>query len=139
METEATELPRVNEFLLEYEDDLLSLDGEPFTGIVYSEYSNKQLESEELYENGLPNGLCRTWHENGQLKQEWFADRGRATGIRAEWHDNGRLKSIIYSEYGIVLDRREWDVDGTLKTSERTKLSAHQASYLEKMRKAGAK
>jgi antitoxin component YwqK of YwqJK toxin-antitoxin module len=60
---------RIHEDTLEYEDDTLVLNGQPFTGIGYAKFQNGKLRREVNYENGFPKGLCGEWYENGQVSK----------------------------------------------------------------------
>jgi antitoxin component YwqK of YwqJK toxin-antitoxin module len=59
--------PRIDYDRLDLDDELASLDGVPFTGVVYSLHRDGSLESEGPYRDGLPEGVQEQWHPGGQI------------------------------------------------------------------------
>ena len=45
----------------------LKTDNKPLNGLIIAKYENGQLKSEERYQDGLQNGISKSWYENGQL------------------------------------------------------------------------
>ena len=60
---------------LEWDDDLVSKDGVPITGLGYNIHLGAK-EVELHYVDGLPSGMCREFYPNGVLRKEWNARRG---------------------------------------------------------------
>jgi antitoxin component YwqK of YwqJK toxin-antitoxin module len=110
---------KIHEDALEYEDDALVFNGQPFTGIGYAKFQNGKLRREVKYVNGFPEGCCREWYENGQVSKEWVAEKGVAPAKTMEWYENGQMKSLCLREHGIELEYKEWKDDGEISV-ERT-------------------
>lgn len=117
MSSDPSELPvsRILFDRLEYDDELALLNGEPFSGIVYSEYDNGMLELEFNYVEGLPSGLQKQWFRNGQIERVSMARRGNGSSRIEYWHENGVKKIERTSdENNILTYYREWDEEGNL-------------------------
>ncbi|WP_052947761.1 toxin-antitoxin system YwqK family antitoxin [Aneurinibacillus tyrosinisolvens] len=109
---------RVDEELLEFDDDLRCYNDSPFSGIGYENYPNGNLKTETLYKDGFQHGLSREWYPTGEIKSEFFWKKGSRYSKRQEWHRNSNIKSIANYEWGIELDNKEWDENGNLIKSE---------------------
>ena len=90
------------------------LNGKPFTGIGYEEWTKDQLASEITYLNGIQDGIAKEWYENGQLKSIDGLKWNRLHGKFQDWYENGQMKREGIIEFGIVLEKKEWDPDGHL-------------------------
>lgn len=51
-----------------------------------------QLKGEVNMENGLPNGVTKSYYENGQLNIEGNVKTGKAYGLHKVYYENGSLK-----------------------------------------------
>src|SRR5438552_9371533 len=100
---------------LEYDDGLMLLDGEPFTGIGYFLDPEGQLQGEIEYRNGLEWGMKREWYAPGKPYYEGRLYRGVLDGKKREWHQNGQLAEEGDYELGFKLRKKCWDEDGNLK------------------------
>lgn len=94
--------------------DLLTYNGQPFTGMSYEEYSDGTLWDESLYKDGWPAGYSRVWYPNGQVMEESDWEKGKAYSIILSWYPNGKLRSRIHAEWEIIFESKEWDEDGNL-------------------------
>ncbi|WP_293308170.1 toxin-antitoxin system YwqK family antitoxin [Pedobacter sp. UBA5917] len=65
----------------------------PFTGILYENHSNGNLNYEIECVNGYPEGVQRHYYENGQINQESFLKYNQEYGIMKEWDEHGNLLS----------------------------------------------
>ena len=89
---------------------------DPYTGPIFSSYSNNNLRSNgdvidgkkdgswhEWYENGtikskenykygMAMGIWELWYENDQIKLKASFKNGKANGARTEWYENGQKK-----------------------------------------------
>jgi antitoxin component YwqK of YwqJK toxin-antitoxin module len=130
---------RVSLELLEYDDDVRTLDGKPFTGIGFDVYPDGQLRSEVPYIEGFAEGIYREWHPNGVLKEEWQACHGCAEGIVKTWHDNGVIRSEEEVQFGAELAFDEWDREGRHIASRRIDEKSELFKYLLVMRSRTAK
>jgi antitoxin component YwqK of YwqJK toxin-antitoxin module len=99
---------------VEFDDQRALLNGVPFSGILYADYSDGTPEAVYQYVEGLPAGLQRRWHSNGQTQAEWEAIRGRGSAWSREWHPNGSLKCERINEDGRPVIVREWSEEGDL-------------------------
>ena len=91
----------------------------PYTGILFSQYSNGHMKSECFYKDGKKDGAWKEWDENDQLMSEAFWKDGREDGIWRQWYDNGKP----WTEEAYKNGRRDgtykkWDVDGRLMIEE---------------------
>ena len=108
---------------VEFDDQLALVNGKPFTGIIFAQHPNGQLEAEKNYKEGLPEGLQREWYPNGQLKHEWNAIRGHGSSLATEWYENGQMKRRTYCRFGWQVRVQEWTQRGQLCRDERFSLS----------------
>lgn len=95
-------------------DGLHYCDGQPFTGIAYTEYPDGTPRSESEYREGLVWGRSRSWHKNGAPSDESHFFRDVLHGVAREWSPEGVLVSEVVCEYGITLSERTWDERGNL-------------------------
>ena len=65
---------------------------EPYTGPIYSSYSNNTLKSKGDVSDGKKDGLWNEWYENGRIKSKENFKNGKATGVWELWHDNDQMK-----------------------------------------------
>ena len=98
----------------------------PYTGKVYSIYSNQTKKSDGYLLKGKKDGLWSEWYENGRIKskenysdgiadgvwKQWYLNRqlrlkasfkeGKAHGLHEEWYSNGQKKeegTYYYNEF----------------------------------------
>ncbi|MGC3969152.1 MAG: hypothetical protein QM775_17840 [Pirellulales bacterium] len=129
---------RVSVELLEYDDDVRTLDGKPFSGIGFELYPDGRLRFEVPFSEGFAEGIYQEWHRNGLLKEQWQARRGCAEGTIKSWHDNGVLHSIKEVEYGAEIVYEEWDRDGRQVCSRRVDPESELFKYVLTMRSRAA-
>ncbi|MCE9670029.1 hypothetical protein LY474_19710 [Myxococcus stipitatus] len=96
------------------DDGLHYCEGQPFTGVAYTEYPDGTLRSETSYLDGLLSGPSRGWSKNGRLVDEAEYLRDVIHGVAREWTPEGVLISEMVCEYGVKKSERKWDDDGTL-------------------------
>jgi hypothetical protein len=120
---------------LENDDYGLLLNGDQFTGIAVSHYSNGRMESYRPCMNGTPHGLCRWWHDNGQLSMEWTAYRGMGHGWLTEWYANGQVKKREYAEFGRPIDWIKYDEQGRETGNGTNRGNENTLLWLEKYRR----
>jgi antitoxin component YwqK of YwqJK toxin-antitoxin module len=114
MENETAPLPRVDGDGLEWEGQVQTWNGEPFTGIEVWRFPNGAIESESTYKDGFKDGLSRTWDEHGQLRSQYTCRIGAAYGNSKKWHANGQLAEDSNYEWGVRLDEKNYDEQGVL-------------------------
>src|SRR5688572_5350673 len=88
------------------EDGLSYCEGQPFTGVAYTEFPDGAPRSETEYREGLVWGHSRSWHKNGALLDESEFSRDVLHGVAREWSPSGALVSELVCEYGITLSER---------------------------------
>ena len=138
--TEGEELPIAQlEFRTENGAERVYHNGQPFTGLGYSEFGNGNRFTEQAYVDGIQNGywavyfeygkrqkegsklnavdhdVYHEWYESGALKYEYHYDAGLKIGVWKSWYENGQQWTERHWEndtlHGPVL---VWDTDGTL-------------------------
>ena len=86
-----------------------------FTGEIFRNFENGQLESRENYKNGIKEGLSAVYYTNGQVA-EWNYDSGELDGLHKAWYENGQLTAEINYKDGEVDGLwRTWYENGQLK------------------------
>ena len=95
------------------------LNGNAFTGVVYSLAQNKKdTIAVASFVNGLEDGEWRSYYSNGQLKERRYFAGGKKTGVFEGWWPNGRKRLLYHfkdGEYdGSCID---WDHNGLLLSS----------------------
>ncbi|MDP2364506.1 MAG: hypothetical protein Q8M94_12155 [Ignavibacteria bacterium] len=63
-----------------------------YTGIVFNQYENGQLQLEVNFKDGKQEGVLKDWHENGQLRQEGFYKDGKQEGVYKEWNEDRSIR-----------------------------------------------
>jgi antitoxin component YwqK of YwqJK toxin-antitoxin module len=127
-------MKRVPNDSLVYDDGLMWLDDEPFTGIGYSLNANGDVDGEIEYRDGLEWGLLRTWYLPGLPFQESHLFMGTKHGKAREWYNNGQLKEEGDYELGFALRKKRWDADGYLIESYELKETDPEYKRLESFR-----
>jgi hypothetical protein len=117
MENRTPSLPRVEGDDLEWEGQLQTWNGAPFTGIEVWRFPNGGVESETAYKDGLSDGLARTWDEQGQLRSQFTCRLGAMHGNCKKWHANGQLAEDGNYEWGVRLDEKAYDEQGALTST----------------------
>ena len=107
-------MKRVRNQLLTYDDGLMFLDDELFTGIGFFLDAKGQLVGEIEYRCGLEWGMRREWYGPGSLSLESPMFMGVFHGKKREWHRNGQLAKEGDYELGFRLRERCWDENGVL-------------------------
>jgi antitoxin component YwqK of YwqJK toxin-antitoxin module len=64
-----------------------------FTGEIFQNFENGQLESKENYKDGIRNGVFEYYFENGQLKSKENYKDGIRNGVFESYYENGQLES----------------------------------------------
>lgn len=89
--------------------------GEPFSGVIFSNYADGSLEAIFNYKEGLPDGLQEQWYSNGQLERRAMARRGNGSSKIEYWYPNGIMKSLrINDDRNRPVSISEWDEKGNL-------------------------
>ncbi len=101
------------EEILEDEELLARLDGELFTGVAFEKNGPYGIASELTYVDGLQEGLARDCYPSGQIKAIARYRGGVQNGEEKEWYSDGSRKLEAIYEFGILLEKRVWSVDGT--------------------------
>ena len=88
--------------------------GKPFTGLTYELYDNGKLVYYCFYKYGFEDGDYLEFYKNGNIKSKQYMKYGRIRGKEEIWYESGKTKSIAEYEFGVCLNRKEWDEDGKL-------------------------
>ncbi len=93
-------------------DDLVTLDGKPFTGVEEQAHAGVVL-SETAYVGGRRHGWRLTRREDaGSLKSEEYLRRDVLHGMSRHTYEFGQLKSLEMYEHGICMKMVVWDQFG---------------------------
>lgn len=134
METSA--LNRVDAMTLDFDEYGRYLqDGGPFTGVLYLESESGVLEAEQEVKDGFKWGMQREWHVPGVLTLEWAAVKGEPHGPYRSYHQNGKLASEKTYEFGICVEERTFEEDGSAKDTWKIGASAADWVALQARRK----
>ena len=80
---------------VQFEGKIYLLDSDdPFTGILFNEYSNGQREYEGNYKKGVPNGILIYYFENGLKMREGILKNGSPAGRWTYYNSDGSTKEI---------------------------------------------
>lgn len=107
-------MQRVPSDLLDFDNYVYSLQGNPFTGIAFEKRDDDTMWSEQTFNLGLPDGPSRSWYPSGKLESETNYKLGLAHGSDREWYPDGRPRSEAFYELGIRLESKKWAPDGKL-------------------------
>lgn len=82
-------------------------------------YKNGAQQSEFIYVNGKPEGLCKEWYDNGRIKTEIEYKNGKRNGITTTYFRNGQKEAeMLYEDNFFVKDIGRWDEDGNIVEDE---------------------
>lgn len=87
---------------------LFSKYGEKFTGIVLSNWSNKELASSKTYKDGKLNGLYKEYYSNGSLKFYGNFKNDKKHGLCRWYYKNGCIESKGNFNDGNPIELFEW-------------------------------
>lgn len=108
-----------------YQEGRLHSDSEPACKVYYP---NGQLAREQLFVNGLHEGIERLWSLTGQLEIEVEYDHGKPINKARQWHSNGQLAcEIIYGNDSQKISANYWDYQGASISKDKHE----QESYFE--------
>ena len=80
---------------IQFEGKIYLLDSDdPFTGILFNEYSNGQREYEGSYQKGVPNGVLTYYFDNGLKMREGILKNGSPKGRWIYYNSDGSIKEI---------------------------------------------
>ena len=69
--------------------------GTPFTGEIFENYKNGQLNSKENFKDGKRDGLSEWYYENGKLQVKSNYKDGKENGLYEQYDENGQLRYKI--------------------------------------------
>ncbi len=96
------------------DDQTMSWNDQPFTGLAFEIYSNGQRQSESPYVQGVLQGISREWYSEGGTKEEANYWNGVRHGGTRTWSPAGKIAAEKRFEYGILTRERLWDPNGRL-------------------------
>jgi len=105
----------------------------PFSGEVFSKYSNQQFAFKGFIDKGLFTGNYEKWFANGQLSIQANFASGKYDGNVKEWNEKGiLLKDCNYKNGEIEGSCKEYFFeDGSLKKEYVLKSGLHEGNYVE--------
>jgi hypothetical protein len=111
-------MPRVNFDDLEYDDDGLVLhEGVLFTGDAFELHPDGALQWEGSYRSGRLHGVGREYYQTGEPKSEQVFTNGVSDGIGHEWSPDGALLTETHHARGILLKRSQRGEDGLMRVT----------------------
>ncbi|UOD29384.1 hypothetical protein INH39_28925 [Massilia violaceinigra] len=106
---------RIDEDLLDCEDEVVLYNGKPFSGVGFDPFSDGSgVEYETEYVDGLTHGMNRKWYKNGKLAYEVHYSYGIKHGKEMRWFDSGVVKLTAYFEYGVEVESTTWNEAGAI-------------------------
>jgi antitoxin component YwqK of YwqJK toxin-antitoxin module len=88
----------------EDENEYVTYDKKPFTGVLYEERGGVII-SEESVIDGLKIGYVLFYHDNGHVEQIYEFDTNSIIGIQAKWDEDGDLVSAEKIWWGEVVEK----------------------------------
>lgn len=87
---------------LEYQNNksIWLLNGQPFSGVAISHFTNKTLKEEVTIFKGKKENLTKRWFADGQLKQVANYHKGKLHGEKKVWSSESVLLSQLNYKYG---------------------------------------
>jgi hypothetical protein len=96
---------------LDEDDESVTLDGAPFTGVAVEAVAG-HLVSEVEFAEGVQSGTSREWYDDGVLKCQTEERWGTRHGEHKVWRSDGTLAIQATYEYGILVEQRNFDDAG---------------------------
>lgn len=131
-------MKRIEERLLDWENDLLTFKGKPYTGETFHAYDNGNIKREMTYEGGLPSGWCKEWYESGKIKKEWLAVRSQGASEERQYYESGSLLSVRSAEYNVETSYEKYSDSGKILEQRKLDPNSPMAKFLERMRRIHA-
>nr|MDK2850416.1 hypothetical protein [Candidatus Cloacimonadota bacterium] len=109
-----------NELIMQ--DDILLLDGEPYSGWVYERYPEGTLSLASQYKNGKLNGMTFLWYPDGSPQMSASYKDGVLHGRFLGWYPNGT------EIYNMFINRGAYAGD-ILAEEDQSRLREEQETY----------
>ncbi|MBQ9907195.1 MAG: hypothetical protein IJM46_10545 [Oscillospiraceae bacterium] len=77
-----------------YPDDLSDYSG-LFSGVLYEEWGDLNIDYYTHYKDGLRDGVEVEFYSSGKVKNYCVYYKGKRTGIFYEWYENGMIKKVV--------------------------------------------
>ena len=104
---------RIEKEYIEERKEITYYKGEPFTGEIFRNYRNGQLEYTENYKDGKRYGLYETYYKNGQLETKMKL-KNEYLFFSEDYYENGQLKEKInFNKEGNTLSTEYYYEDGS--------------------------
>lgn len=115
---------------LENKNGIILLNNQPFSGVVYSMFSNTKDTAEIVtFYKGKEHGEWKKFYPNGRLAGRRFFENGTKVKTLKEWWENGNIKiSGSFSEGENNGEYREWNRNGRLVRDMHYKLGYEEGS-----------
>ena len=77
---------------IKYEKNITYYKGLPYSGEIFANYKNDQLEFKGNFKDGKRDGLFEWYYKNGQLKKKQNFKDGEKDGLFEWYSENGQLE-----------------------------------------------
>ena len=100
-----------------YPDDLSDYSG-LFSGVLYEEWGDLNIDYYTHYKDGLKNGVEVEFYSSGKIKNYCVWNKSRLVGKFYEWYENGKIKKYVdrdqnkrfeFDEQGIITKQGKAD------------------------------
>lgn len=71
--------------------------------IVWYDWYDNKIYSQENYKDGKLEGECKVWHDNGQLKHLYYCENGKREGEFLTWNIEGKIVYKSYYKQGMII------------------------------------
>jgi antitoxin component YwqK of YwqJK toxin-antitoxin module len=93
---------------LGYENEKITLNGKPFTGVGLDTAKDGKLRVRWELKDGVPHGVVKEWAPNGQLIVETGYHMGKRHGLNRYWTPEGQLTKEQVYEHGTSVSIKEY-------------------------------
>jgi len=95
--------------------ELLLYHGQPFSGVAYSLYTNRDTARRVEYARGKQDGWLKWWYPNKQIDQIRFFAGGKKQGTHRGWWPSGQLKfEYQFTDDELNGELKEWGSNGKM-------------------------
>ncbi len=99
---------------MDYPDDLRDYSG-LFTGVLYEEWGEMNIDYYRHYKDGLRDGAEVEFYSSGKVKKYCVWKNNRPIGNSYKWYEDGRIKSLAYYyPGGVYFEHTDFDENGNV-------------------------
>lgn len=96
------------------DDHLYLFKGVAFSGLARELNEDGSVGSELEFSEGKQHGFARSFFGDGRLKHEIRYRCGLRHGTEKHWYADGKLREHREFRFDVMMESREWSVDGSL-------------------------